>query len=144
MGGFEGGDEGGFWDADAIGILISKQNSHKPQSNKQKRVILETTNSAYSLKDDLTMSIVPHISSGFSIEGCDEIPLESNAIYKTYKALLILTCDSDIEDFFTEHKVLLTKYTPESSSLNFLLLIKELCNLVLSEDELVKILEEAL
>ncbi|MDF1883024.1 hypothetical protein JHD49_03645 [Sulfurimonas sp. SAG-AH-194-C21] len=144
MGGFEGGDEGGFWDVDAIDVLIAKQNGPKLTSKKQAKVIIETKNSAYSIKDDSSISIVPHNSTTFTIEGCDETPLESNTIYKTYKALVELTCDSDIVDFFYEHKVVLTKYTPDSSSLSFLVLVKELCNLVLSECELQTIKEAAL
>ncbi len=144
MGGFEGGDEGGFWDEDAIDVLIAKQNAPKPKSHQQTKLIMETKNSIYSIKEDPTLSIVPHECETFTIEGCDEIPLESNTIYKTYKALMALTCDSDIEDFFTEHKVLLTHYTPTTSSTNFLFLIKELCNLILSESELQSIKEAAL
>ncbi|MBL1243228.1 MAG: hypothetical protein COA39_002335 [Sulfurimonas sp.] len=144
MGGFEGGDEGGFWDEDAIDVLIAKQNSSKPESNKQKKVIIETKNSAYVLQDDSTITIVPHNSTTFTIEGCDDIPFESNTIYKTYKALIELTCDSDIVDFFDEHKVVVTKYSPHSSSLSFLVLVKELCSLVLSDAELEKINAEVL
>lgn len=144
MGGFEGGDEGGFWDEDAIDTLIKKQNITGTSTKKQKKLIIKTQNSTYSIQDDSTISIVPHNSATFTIEGCDEIPLESNTIYKTYRALIELTCDSDIVDFFDEHKVVLTHYTPEASSQNFLLLAKELCNLVLSDDELEKIKKEVL
>lgn len=144
MGGFEGGDEGGFWDEDAIDVLIAKQNSPKPESKKQKKIIIETKNSAYFLQDDSTISIIPHSCTTFTIEGCDDIPFESNTIYKTYKALIELTCDSDIVDFFDEHKVVVTEYSPHSSSLSFLLLVKELCSLVLSDAELEKINAEVL
>jgi len=144
MGGFAGGDEGGFWDVDAIDVLIAKQNSHNIKSKKQAKVVIETKNSAYYIKDDVTISIVPHNTTAFTIEGCDDIPLESNTIYKTYKALMELTCASDIEDFFAEHKVLLTQYTPTTSSTSFLLLVKELCNLILSDSELRTIREAAL
>lgn len=141
MGGFEGGDEGGFWDTDAIDTLIKKQNTATPQVTKVK-ILIE--NSTYTLSSDSTISIVPQNCKTFTIEGCENIVQESNTIYKTYKTLLSLTCDSDIEDFFTEHKVVVNSYTPASSASSFLLLIKELCNLVLSENELQTIKEAAI
>lgn len=140
MGGFEGGDEGGFWDEDAIATLIKKQNSSLLKS--KPKVIIQKKDSVYSLKGDTTLSIVPHNCKSFTIEGCENIPLESNTIYRAYKALIELTCDSDIEEFFYAHKVHLTSYKPSSNSLNFLLLTKELCNLALSDAELHKISKE--
>ena len=140
MGGFEGGDEGGFWDEDAIETLIKKQNSSVKRS--KQKIIIEIKDSVYSLKGDTYLSIVPQNCASFTIEGCEDIPLESNAIYKAYKTLIDLTCDSDIEEFFYEHKVYLTSEEPSSHSLNFLLLVKELCNLALSDAELSKISEE--
>jgi len=141
MGGFEGGDEGGFWDVDAIDTLIKKQNN--PLLKSKRKVIIEIKDSVYTLKGDTTLSILAQNCESFTIEGAENIPLESNAIYKAYKALIELTCDSDIEEFFYEHKVHLTSYKPSSNSLNFLLLVKELCNLALSDVELRKISEEA-
>ncbi|MDF1878617.1 hypothetical protein JHD46_03075 [Sulfurimonas sp. SAG-AH-194-C20] len=144
MGGFEGGDEGGFWDEDAIEQLIKKQESLKNHTNKPKKISIEIKGSAYFLSSDSSLSIVPTSCANFSIEGCDDIPQESNSIYKMYKALLSLTCDSDIEEFFYEHKVVVKCYSPTSSADSFLLLTKELCNLVLSERELQSIQEDAL
>ena len=141
MGGFEGGDEGGFWDEDAIEALIKKQNDRKTST--KAKVLVETIDSAYSLSSDPSISIVPSSCASFTIEGCDSTPLESNTIYKTYKALLEFTCDSEIEEFFSEHKVIVSSYTPTSAT-SFLLLTKELCNLVLSENELHLIKEAAL
>ncbi|MGB5505697.1 MAG: 4-(cytidine 5'-diphospho)-2-C-methyl-D-erythritol kinase, partial [Sulfurovum sp.] len=93
------------------------------------------------------ISFVPYECETFTIEGCDDIPLESNTIYKAYKALLDHTHDSDISDFFFEHKVVVTKGIPSQADLAsassnaaaFILLVKEVCNLILSSDELVKI-----
>ena len=175
MGGFEGGDEGGFWDIDILPSLIEKQNKSKT-TNREKPYI-ETSDSGYSIKahakiniflkitgqkdgqnsllsrivrvEDLydTISFVPCECEGFTIEGCDDIPLESNTIYKAYEALNDFTTDSDVEDFFYEHKVVVTKRIPSKAGLGggssdaaaFMRLVKEVCNLILSNDELAKI-----
>ena len=170
MGGFEGGDEAGFWDIDTLPLYNeSTSKHHKPT--------IEKSDSGYSIKahakvtiflkitgyenerptllsrfvrlNELfdTISLVPSPCTSFTIEGCDEIPLESNTIYKVYQALIDYTADSDIVDFFYEHKVVVKKGIPSSSGLGgsasdaaaFLLLLKEACNLVLSNDELTEI-----
>ena len=177
MGGFEGGDEGGFWDVDAISSLIDKQNNNKPKNPNKEKPYIETNDSGYSIKahakvniflkitghkdgyhtllsrfvrvQDLydTISFVPCECESFTIEGCDDIPLESNTIYKAYQALNNFTTDSDVEDFFYEHKVVVTKRIPSQAGLGggssdaaaFMRLVKEVCNLILSIDELAKI-----
>ncbi|MDF1876250.1 hypothetical protein JHD47_00280 [Sulfurimonas sp. SAG-AH-194-L11] len=141
MGGFEGGDEGGFWDEDAIETLIKKQNNKKTST--KAKVLVKSINGAYTLSGDPSISIVPSSCASFTIEDSHSIPLESNTIYKTYKALLEFTCDSDIEELFSEHKVVVSSYTPTTAT-SFLLLTKELCNLVLSENELQFIEQKAL
>ena len=177
MGGFEGGDEGGFWDIDAISSLIDKQNENKSKNANREKPYVETSDSGYSIKahakvniflkitgdkdgqytllsrvlrvEELydTISFVVCKCESFTIEGCDNIPLESNTIYKAYQALNDFTADSDIEDFFCEHKVVVTKRIPSQSGLGgsssnaaaFMHLLKEVCNLILSTSELVKI-----
>ncbi|MDA7818474.1 4-(cytidine 5'-diphospho)-2-C-methyl-D-erythritol kinase [Sulfurimonas sp.] len=172
MGGFEGGDEGGFWDEDAIKTLIDK-----PNNPTKEKSFIESDGSIYSIKahakvniflkitghkdgfhtllsrfmrvDNLydTISFVPANCKEFSIEGCDDIPLKSNTIYKAYKALCDYTNDSDIEEFFLTHKVVVTKEIPSQAGLGggssdasaFMLLAKEVCNLVISTDELSKV-----
>lgn len=137
MGGFEGGDEGGFWDEDAIDTLIQKQNTQK--SLKKEKISLVLKDGVYSVKGDGSFSLVPQECTTFTIEGIDSNSLESNAIYKAYKTLIKLTCDSETEEFFYEYKVVVT--SSNASVKNFLLLVKELCNLVLSDMELTKIEE---
>ena len=177
MGGFEGGDEGGFWDIDSISTLIHKQNNNKSKNKNRDKSYIKTSDSVYSIKahakvnifskvtghtqgkltflsrymrvEDLydTISFVPSRCDTFRIQGCDEIPLELNSIYKAYKELCDFTSDSDIEDFFSEHKVVVRKGIPYRAGLGgsssdaaaFMRLTKEVCNLVVSTDELVKI-----
>ncbi|PHR53638.1 MAG: 4-(cytidine 5'-diphospho)-2-C-methyl-D-erythritol kinase [Arcobacter sp.] len=177
MGGFEGGDEGGFWDVDSISTLIDKQHANKSKNTKKVKEYITTDDSGYSIKahakvniflkitgykdgyhtlvsrfmrvEDLydTISFVPCECDTFTIEGCDDIALESNTIYKAYKALLEHTNDSEISDFFNEYKVVVTKRIPSQAGLGggssdaaaFMRLAKEMCNLILSTDELAKI-----
>ena len=177
MGGFEGGDEGGFWDIDSIATLIDQQNNTKSKHPNRGKSYIETSDSGYSIKahakvtiflkitghkygsltllsrfmrvEELydTISFVPCTCETFTIEGCDNIPLESNTIYKAYHALIDYTSDSDIIDFFDEHKVVVTKRIVSSVGLGgsasdaaaFMHLLKEVCNLVVSTDELAKI-----
>ncbi len=151
MGGFEGGDEGGFWDEDSISILIDKQNNLQAKKTKIKQSI-HTSDSGYSVRaytEDKnsysTISFVLCKCDTFSIEGCEGISLQSNKIYKAYKALLELTHDTDIVDFFSEYKVLVTHgntLPPQNNFYevaSFMYLLKEVCNLVISNKELLKI-----
>jgi 4-diphosphocytidyl-2-C-methyl-D-erythritol kinase len=171
MGGFEGGDEGGFWDADIPPIGTDKGTKHAVESH------IEKTDDGYSIKahakvniflkitghkdgyhtllsrfvrvKDLydTITFVPCECERFTIEGCDDIPLESNTIYKAYKALNDYTGDLDILEFFYNHKVIVTKRIPSQAGLGggssdaaaFMRLVKEMCNLILSTEELAKI-----
>jgi 4-diphosphocytidyl-2-C-methyl-D-erythritol kinase len=149
MGGFEGGDEGGFWDVDVIRTLVDKQNTNKAKNPNREKPYIKITDSAYTIQADLyeTISLVPCKCKTFTLEGCDDMLLESNPIYKTYKALCDYTVDSEIEEFFYEHKVVVTKsISPREDSKNassdavaFMSLVKEACNLMLSNEELAKI-----
>jgi len=94
-----------------------------------------------------TLSFVPCECDTFTIEGCDGIPLKSNTIYKAYKALNDYTGDLDILNFFYKHKVVVNKRIPSQAGLGggssdaaaFIRLVKEVCNLMLSTQELAKI-----
>lgn len=173
MGGFEGGDEAGFWDVvealNSINKRTKSQTIPKPsiqcsgatysmKAHAKVNIFLKisgykndyhTLSSRFMRVESLydTISFVPSTNKTFTIEGCENIPLKSNTIYKAYKALIDFTADSDIEDFFQEHKVVLKKNIPSGAGLGggssdaaaFIHLTKELCNLVLTTDELVKI-----
>jgi len=94
-----------------------------------------------------TITFVPCECESFTIEGCEGVPLESNTIYKAYKALNDYTGDLDILNFFYKHKVVVTKRIPSQAGLGggssdaaaFMRLVKEVCKLMLSTDELAKI-----
>jgi len=131
MGGFEGGDEGGYWDDDSIAVLNNK--SKKTNTDK---AYIQTKDGSYSYEN---ISFVPCKCETFTIQGCDEVSLASNIIYKAYIALCKFTNDSDIEEFFHEYKVLVTAEEGCSHSLAFIYLLKEVCNLVLSTAELQEI-----
>lgn len=94
-----------------------------------------------------TITFVPFECDTFTIQGCEDIPLESNTIYKAYKALNDHTGDLDILNFFYKHKVVVTKRIPSQAGLGggssdaaaFMRLVKEVCNLMISTDELAKL-----
>ena len=175
MGGFEGGDEGGYWDIDTLPEQSDKKNKNTKNGNN--RSDIEINDAGYSIKahakvniflkitghkdgyhtllsrfmrvEDLydTIAFVPCKCETFTIEGCEDIPLKSNTIYKAYKALNEYTGDLDILNFFYEHKVVVSKRIPSQAGLGggssdaaaFMRLVKEVCNLILSTDELAKI-----
>jgi len=94
-----------------------------------------------------TITFEPCECDTFTIEGCDDVLLESNTIYKAYKALNDYTGDLDILNFFYKHKVVVTKRIPSQAGLGggssdaaaFMRLVKEVCNLMISTEELAKL-----
>jgi len=94
-----------------------------------------------------TITFVPWECDTFTIEGCEGVPLESNTIYKAYKALNDHTGDLDILNFFYRHKVVVTKRIPSQAGLGggssdaaaFMRLVKEVCNLMISTEALAKL-----
>lgn len=176
MGGFEGDGEGGYWENDQISRLMD-QNDSKVKNTHGVKPLIEKNNFEYAIKahakvniflkitghkegyhtlvsrfirvEDLydTITFVPCECDTFTIEGCEDVPLESNTIYKAYKALNDHTGDLDILNFFYKHKVLVTKRIPSQAGLGggssdaaaFMLLVKEVCNLMISTEELAKL-----
>ncbi|TET88664.1 MAG: 4-(cytidine 5'-diphospho)-2-C-methyl-D-erythritol kinase [Sulfurovum sp.] len=94
-----------------------------------------------------TITFEPCECESFTIEGCEDIPLESNTIYKAYKALNAHTGDPDILNFFYQHKVVITKRIPSQAGLGggssdaaaFMRLVKEVCNLMITTEELARL-----
>ncbi len=174
MGGFEGGDEAGYWEVTPPACSSKKEQYDKLLHTSYKDgiytirsygritlylkitgivndncTLLSRVMRINNLYD--TLHFVPQNGSGFCIEGCEDIPLEDNSIFKVYKALLNATQDSDIEEFFQAHAVRIDKRIPISSGFDaaasnaasFLMLAKEACSLVLSTQELIDISAEA-
>lgn len=176
MGGFEGDGEGGYWESDQVSRLLSKSETDQKRVH-QSNADIEKKDSVYRIKahakvniflkitghkegyhtllsrfmqvKDLydTIAFVPCKCNTFTLEGCENIPLESNTIYKAYKALNDYTGDLDILEFFYAHKVVVSKRIPAQAGLGggssdaaaFMRLTKEVCNLMLSTDELAQI-----
>ena len=94
-----------------------------------------------------TIEFVPCECESFTIEGCEGIPLESNTIYRAYKALNSQIGDLDILDFFYHHKVVVEKNIPSQAGLGggssdagvFINMVKEACNLKIDTDRLAQI-----
>jgi len=94
-----------------------------------------------------TIEFIPCVCESFTIEGCEGVSLESNTIYKAYKALNDHTGDLDILNFFYKHKVVVTKRIPSQAGLGggssdaaaFMRLVKEVCNLMIDTKDLATI-----
>lgn len=94
-----------------------------------------------------TITLEPYESDSFTIEGCEDVPTESNTIYKAYNALIEHTSSSDIKEFFDSHKVVVRKNIPSQAGLGggssdaaaFMRLVNEVCSLHIDTEELAKI-----
>ncbi len=102
MGGFEGGDEGGYWDIDSIPSSMNEKNDNKFKSTDKRESYIERDGSVYSIRahakvniflkitghkdgyhtllsrfmrvEDLydTITFEPCECDTFTIEGCDD------------------------------------------------------------------------
>ncbi len=136
MGGFAGGDEAGYWDNPPV-------LSHEPKhSGREKPTILHDETGYHLIPHGLItrlISFIPSSCDTFILAGDDDP--SSHPIYAAYHALIDATNDPEIAEFFAHHKVVLT--VTDSADLSsvaaFLHLTKEVCNLILSTDELTAI-----
>jgi len=88
-----------------------------------------------------TISFVPQECESFTIEGCGDVPMESNTIYKSFKAMSIET------DFFKHYKVVVEKNIPTGAGLGggssdagaFMRLFNKICELRITTHNLAKI-----
>jgi len=94
-----------------------------------------------------TIEFVPCKCARFTLEGCGDIHLPSNTIYKAFIALNNHTGDLDILEYFYNHKVVVTKNIPSQAGLGggssdgatFMRMVNEVCQLGLDTPTLAKI-----
>jgi 4-diphosphocytidyl-2-C-methyl-D-erythritol kinase len=87
-----------------------------------------------------TIRFVPQECESFTIEGCGDVPVESNTIYKSFLAMNVET------DFFRYHKVVVDKKIPTGAGLGggssdagaFMRLFNEVCDLQIDTPTLAK------
>jgi hypothetical protein len=135
MGGFEGGDEAGFWEVEEDSSPYGISNT---LNYKQYDILEQDENYLIKVDNfDIGMTFVPQNSNQLTIEGC-----KSDIIYKAYESLVKFTDDMEIIEFFQNHKVVVkTLKTNDETILGalFILLTKDVCNLVLDNSELEEI-----
>ena len=96
--------------------------------------------------DDLydTITLTPQTCSSFTIEGCEDVPVRSNTIFKAYELMLQYTGSKMLEEFFKTHKVTVQKNIPSQAGLGggssdaaaFMRLVNEVCRLDIETDTL--------
>ena len=94
-----------------------------------------------------TIEFIPCECETFTLEGCDNIPLESNTIYKAFEALNTYTDNADVLNFFYKHKIVVTKRIPSQAGLGggssdaaaFMRLVNEVCNLQIDTHDLAEL-----
>ncbi len=94
-----------------------------------------------------TITFEPCTCNTFTIEGCDDVSTQSNTIYKAYNALLEHSNSEELSNFFTKHKVVVTKKIPSQAGLGggssdaaaFMRLVNEVCDLQIETETLAQI-----
>jgi 4-diphosphocytidyl-2-C-methyl-D-erythritol kinase len=91
-----------------------------------------------------SISFVPQECDTFTIEGCGDVPVESNTIYKSFLAMQ--NSINEQTDFFKHHKVVVEKNIPTGAGLGggssdagaFMRLFNEVCDLEIDTPSLAK------
>jgi len=163
MGGFAGGDEAGYWDVETFNVpanppgekksytisSVELLDSHYSIKAYAKHIVLKENQIHWLRSSDIydTICFIPSSCNTFTVEGYPEQDSEFNPISRAYQALNERLNEPELEEFFHSHKVVITKRIPPqqdfsgnaSNIASFLCLAKEVCNLILSIDELVEI-----
>jgi len=94
-----------------------------------------------------TITFVPQNCESFTIEGCGDVPIGSNTIYRAYIAIKEHNSHCIINDFFKYHKVVVDKKIPSGAGLGggssdagaFMRLFNEVCKLGIDTPTLAQI-----
>lgn len=94
-----------------------------------------------------TIRFVPSRCEEFTIEGCEDVPVQSNTIYKVYQAIRHHQDACIVSDFFKYHKVVVEKNIPSGAGLGggssdaaaFMRLFNEVCKLGIDTPTLARI-----
>jgi hypothetical protein len=129
MGGFEGGDEAGFWDE------IPESQAEKYRDTLPQRSVLVDSHT------QITFVATPCQAFTVSFNGQDlKTP---NPLQKAYQLMYEQSDDEDLIDFFQEHKVeistdrsSLEMLNDEKLFMSFITLTNERCELFLSKQEI--------
>jgi hypothetical protein len=133
MGGFEGGDEAGFWEEEQSNSLYG---TSQVTSKIKYQIIQDDT--IYKIKTygfNGIIQLSPFKSNELIIEGNT-----TDIIQKAYKALVDFTDDMEIVELFQTHKIIIE--VPDNETILgalFILLTKDICNLILNKNELKEI-----
>jgi hypothetical protein len=132
MGGFEGGDEAGFWEVEESNSIYKSKTSSKTKYQITKDNLTYTIE---AIDIDGVIKLLPSNSNRLTIKGH-----QTDIIQKAYKTLIEFTDDMEIIDFFHTHKIVIevSDDDPILGAL-FILLTKDACNLILTNDELKEI-----
>ena len=144
MGGFEGGDEAGFWDIEAhIEPVFASQKSkhHAPPHH-----VIEVSEGyviPIYIDENHQIGTLHCLRAPVFIEGLVSVESLPERIKMVYRNLLEVTQDFEIDEFFSEHSIhieISKECDPlmieTASAVAFLLLSKEVCSLLLNRSEL--------